>query len=284
MTSKMRSISGLQLILLTTLAMVAFAGNSLLGRAALKNAEIDPASFTAIRIGAGALVLWIIVRLRHREKADGGNWLSAFALFTYAAGFSLAYLSLPSAVGALLLFSGVQVTMIGHGLWSGEKFKGWQIAGLLIAAMGLVWLFLPGISVPPLTGSLIMIAAGVAWGIYSLRGRGAEDANRVTAGNFLRASPLALGLVLYKWDTLSITNAGVLYAVASGALASGLGYVIWYSVLPHLRATSASVTQLSVAVITALGGVAFLDEALNLRIVLASILILGGIALVIRGK
>lgn len=265
---------------LTLLAMLAFAGNSLLCRAALKDTSIDAASFTTIRLASGALVLWLLVRARSTAPAGHGNWGSALALFAYAAGFSYAYVSLPAASGALLLFGAVQATMIGYGLWSGERPRGLQLGGMLLAAGGLVGLLLPGLSAPPLSGSLLMLAAGVSWGIYSLRGRGAGDPTRVTAGNFLRAAPIAAALSLVMASRMSTDTAGILYAVASGAVASGIGYAIWYTALPALRATTAATVQLSVPVIAALGGVALLGEPVTLRLVLASIAILGGIALV----
>ncbi len=269
---------------LTLLAMLAFAGNSLLCRAALSNTAIDAASFTTLRIVSGALVLWLLVRLRASQVQGHGNWGSALALFAYAAGFSFAYLSLAAATGALLLFGAVQATMIGRGLWQGERFNRRQWAGFGAALAGLVGLLLPGLAAPPLVAALLMIGAGVAWGIYSLRGRGAGDATAVTAGNFIRSIPFAILLSVLMAPYLSIDMAGAAYAVASGALASGVGYAIWYSVLPLLPATRAATVQLSVPVIAALGGVALLGEALTLRLVLASVAILGGIALVVIEK
>ena len=273
-----------RIISLTSLAMIAFAGNSLLCRQALKHTAIDPASFTAIRLISGALMLWLIVRLRHAKPAGKGNWPSAFALFVYAAGFSFAYVSLPAASGALLLFGAVQATMIGHGVWAGERLRVLQTSGVILAFGGLVGLLLPGLSAPPLLGALLMIGAGIAWGIYSLRGNGAGDPTRVTAGNFMRAVPITVVLSLLMLDFASVDTAGFYYAVASGALASGLGYAIWYTVLPALKNTSAASVQLSVPVIAALGGIAFLGEPMTLRLVLASVAILGGIALVIVQK
>lgn len=268
-------------VALTTLAMIAFAGNSLLCRIALKDTAIDAASFTTIRLVSGALTLWLLARAGRATRSGAGNWLSAAALFGYAAAFSFAYLSLSAGTGALLLFGAVQATMIGHGMWSGERLRGIQLAGLALALGGLVGLVLPGLSAPPLVGSLLMIAAGIAWGIYSLRGKGAGDPIRVTAGNFLRAAPIAVALSLLMHGTASLDPHGAVFAVASGALASGIGYAIWYSALPGLKATSAATVQLSVPVLAALGGIAFLGEALSLRLVLASAAILGGIALVI---
>lgn len=273
-----------RLIILTSLAMIAFAGNSLLCRVALEHTRIDAASFTSIRLISGALVLWLVVRRYRSTQSGAGDWLSALALFTYAAGFSFAYVSLPAATGALLLFGAVQATMIGYGIWAGERLLKLQLAGLLLALGGLGGLLLPGLSAPPLAGSLLMLGAGVAWGIYSLRGKSGGDPIRVTAGNFLRAVPAAAVLSLLMLGRFSLDAAGFWYAVASGALASGMGYAIWYTALPALKATSAATVQLSVPVIAALGGIVFLAEPLTLRLLLASVAVLGGIALVILSK
>jgi drug/metabolite transporter (DMT)-like permease len=273
-----------RLYALTTLAMLAFAGNSLLCRAALKQTGIDASSFTVIRLISGALVLWLLVRLRSSisTSTGQGNWGSALALFAYAAGFSFAYLSLSAATGALLLFGAVQATMIGVGLWRGERLRRRQIVGLGLALGGLYGLLLPGLSAPPLLGALLMLGAGAAWGVYSLRGKGAGDPTHVTAGNFARAVPLALVMGLLTLNQATLDAAGMVYAVASGALTSGIGYAIWYSALPGLKATQAATIQLSVPVIAALGGIALLGEPLTLRLVLVAIAILGGIALVVR--
>lgn len=247
-----------RIILLTSLAMAAFAGNSLLCRAALLHTSIDAASFTTIRLISGALMLWLIVRMRQGGTIGSGNWLSAMALFVYAAGFSFAYISLPAATGALLLFGAVQTTMIGYGFWSGERLQKGQWIGLLLAFSGLIGLLLPGFSAPPLMGSLLMLSAGVAWGIYSLRGKGVGDPTRVTAGNFLRTVPITMAMSLLMLGDFSIDVPGVWYAVSSGALTSGVGYAIWYMAVPALKATSAASVQLSVPVITALGGIMIL--------------------------
>jgi drug/metabolite transporter (DMT)-like permease len=271
-------------IILTMLAMIAFAGNSLLCRAALKHTTIDAASFTTIRLISGAMMLWLVVRIGRGTRTGTGNWPSALALFAYAAGFSFAYVSLPAATGALLLFGAVQATMIGHGIWAGERLLKLQLAGLALALAGLAGLLLPGLSAPPVIGSLLMLGAGVAWGVYSLRGRGAGDPIGVTAGNFLRAVPVAAALSVSMVDRASLDSTGILYAVASGALASGIGYAIWYTALPALKAAKAATVQLSVPVIAAVGGIVFLGEPLTLRLVLSSMAILGGIALVILEK
>ncbi len=280
--SKARTIS------LTCLAMMAFAGNSLLCRLALKQTSMDAASFTTIRLISGAVVLWMAVHMRGSRLSGKGNWWSALVLFIYAAGFSWAYVGLPTAVGALLLFGAVQATMISYGVWTGERLQGLRLVGLILAFGGLIGLLLPGLSAPPLYESLLMLCAGVAWGVYSLRGKGsgnaAGDPTVVTAGNFLRAVPIAVALSALTWGSVSIDSAGFGYAVASGALASGLGYAIWYTALPALSATNAATVQLSVPVIAALGGIVFLDETISLRLALACVTILGGIALVILGK
>ncbi len=275
-------MSPIRLFTLTSLAMLAFAGNSLLCRAALKHTAIDASSFTVVRLISGALALWLLVRLRSGRTTGQGNWGSALALFAYAAGFSFAYVSLSAATGALLLFGAVQATMIGVGLWRGERLRRWQLVGLVLALSGLLGLLLPGLSAPPLLGALLMLAAGAAWGVYSLRGKGAGDPTRVTAGNFVRAVPMALVMGLLTLNQATLDTPGIAYAVASGALTSGIGYAIWYTALPDLKATHAATIQLSVPVIAALGGIGLLGEPLTLRLVLASIAVLGGIALVIR--
>ena len=267
---------------LTGAAMVAFACNSLLCRLALGSRSIDAASFTGIRLASGALVLWLIVQWRRRGTAstDDGDWLSAFALFAYAAAFSFAYLTLTASTGALLLFGAVQVTMIGAGLRRGERLGRLQVAGLLLALGGLVGLLAPGLTAPPLFGALLMLTAGAAWGVYSLGGKQLRrDPTRATAGNFLRAVPFALALSVVA-SLPHVDPVGAVYAVLSGALASGVGYAVWYTALPEMRATTAATVQLSVPVLTALAGLSLLGEPLTLRLVVASVAILGGIAFV----
>ncbi len=272
------------LAFLVVLAMTAFAANSLLCRMALRNGAIDPGSFTAIRIASGAAVLWLIARLRDRTMTSAGSWWSAAALFAYAAAFSFAYVELPAAVGALILFCAVQVTMIGYGLWKGERIGRIQAAGLALAIAGLVTLLSPGLSAPSPGSAALMLAAGIAWGIYSLRGKGSGDPTIATAGNFLRAVPLAVILSLATLASASASAAGVLYAVASGGLASGVGYAIWYAALPGLTATKAATIQLSVPVVAAVGGVVLLGEAITPTLVVSSAAILGGIALVVAAR
>ena len=271
-----------QTLALTAVAMLAFAGNSLLCRLALQHSGIDPASFTSVRLTSGAVVLWALVRWRGQRPA--GDWGSAAALFVYAAAFSYAYLSLSAGTGALLLFGAVQATMLGWGLWRGQRLGWGQTAGLMLALGGLVALLLPGLTAPPAVGALLMLAAGVAWGVYSLRGRGAGDPTAVTAGNFVRASALAVPLALAALPWARVDVAGLLWALCSGAVTSGLGYAIWYTALKGLQPTSSASVQLSVPVLTALGGVALLSEPLTLRLALCSAAILGGIACVIAGQ
>lgn len=278
--------------LLTLLAMLAFAGNSVLCRLALRETGIDAATFTAVRLLSGALMLTLLVYFRPRAKAGaeampdlkpalGGNWPSALALFVYAGAFSFAYVKLSTGTGALLLFGAVQATMILAGLWSGEHLSARQTTGLLLAMAGLVAVLLPGLTAPPLGSALLMLAAGIAWGIYSLRGRGVRDPTRATAGNFLRASALSVLLGVFLMAQQQLDGLGLCYAVLSGAVASGLGYAIWYTALRGLTMTRAASVQLSVPVLAALAGVVFLHEPVTWRLLLTSLAILGGIALVV---
>lgn len=281
--------SGSVVYALTALAMLAFAANSVLNRLALRTTEIDATTFTAVRLLSGALALWLVVRLRNLPASSpGGSWLSAAALFVYAAAFSFAYVALETGTGALLLFGAVQLTMIGYGLGRGERLAWGQTLGLAVALGGFVYLLLPGLSAPPPGPALLMALAGAAWGAYSLRGRGARDPASASAGNFVRAVPLAAALallaLLLPGAALRPDGLGMAYAALSGAVTSGLGYVVWYAVLPSLRATSAATVQLSVPVLAAVGGVLLVGEPLTLRLLLASAAILGGIALVLRGR
>lgn len=293
-----------RIFILTLLAMIAFASNSLLCRAALKESSIDPATFALVRIFSGAVALWLIMSVRQMVKVDTkatpfvessssstpvtrrssfryGNWISAIALFAYAAGFSFAYTSLSAGTGALLLFGAVQATMILWGLHKGERLNTIQIIGFTVAMTGLVVLVFPGLAAPPLAGSILMLGAGVAWGVYSLRGKAERHPASVTTGNFVRAVPLAaaLSIIFAPWANYNL--AGINYAVISGAVTSGLGYVIWYSALPGLKAASAATVQLSVPVLAATGGILLLGEPITVRYMLASVAVLGGIALVV---
>ncbi len=267
--------------MLTSLAMIAFASNSLLCRLALKHTTIDPATFTFVRVFSGAIALWLVTRMRGISLDKSGNWPSALALFVYAAAFSFAYVSLPAGTGALLLFAAVQATMILWGFHKGERLHLIQVFGLVIALAGLVLLVFPSLSAPPLVGSMLMLSAGVAWGIYSVRGKVAGDAIAVTTGNFVRAVLFVAAGSLALISHAHIDVAGIGYAIISGAITSGLGYVLWYSALSGLRATSAATVQLSVPVLAAAGGILLLDEPVTLLYVLASIAVLGGIALVL---
>ncbi len=277
-------LSRIRLISLMSLALLAFAGNSLLCRAALHHTAIDAASFTTIRLLSGALVLGILVRSTSRARTGHGSWQAALALFAYAACFSIAYTSLPASAGALLLFGAVQVTMIGWGLLNGERLRPWQVAGLALAFSGLLGLLWPGLSAPPLQGTLLMIVSGIAWGIYSLLGKGAGAPLHVTAGNFARAALPTLVFSVLCFGRMHVDKQGAMLALASGALTSGLGYAIWYAVLPQLKASQAATAQLSVPVIAAFGAVPLLGEVLTLRLVLAALAVLGGIALVIHPR
>ena len=288
--------------------MIAFASNSLLCRAALKQTSIDAGSFTFIRIFSGAAALWLIMRMRRtkigfpspqsspnrrggpfslREKVGmmaAGNWTSALALFAYAAAFSFAYNSLSAGTGALLLFGAVQATMILWGFRKGERLRAIQIVGLIVALAGLLVLVFPGLSAPPLIGSILMLGAGVAWGVYSLRGKAVPDATASTAGNFLRAVPFAALVSVVMLPKMHLDSLGIIYAVISGAITSGLGYVIWYAALAGLKAASAATVQLSVPVLAATGGILLLGEPVTLRYVIASVAVLGGIFLVVIEK
>jgi len=259
--------------------MIAFAANSLLCRVALRRLTIDAASFSVIRVVSGALTLWLICTLRSKRSGDGGNWASAAALFAYVAAFTFAYNSLSAGTGALLLFAAVQSTMIAWGLARGERLHVLQWIGAILAFVGLVFLVSPGVSRPPAAGSALMLGAGVAWGIYSLRGKGATDPIAATTGNFLRAVPMAVALSLIALRSFRVDSSGICYAIISGAITSGLGYVIWYAALRGLTATTAATVQLSAPVLAAVGGILFLNETLTIRFVLSSIAILGGIAL-----
>ena len=264
--------------------MIAFASNSLLCRTALMQTRIDAATFTFVRIASGAAALWLIMNIRRTPLKVAGNWISALALFVYAAAFSFAYLHLAAGTGALLLFGAVQATMIFWGLRKGERLRAIQVLGLIAAVTGLVVLVFPGLSAPPIVGSILMLSAGAAWGVYSLRGRVSGPAIEATAGNFIRAIPFAALITIGCLPWINFDPRGICYAIVSGAITSGLGYVIWYTALPGLNATGAATIQLSVPIIAATGGIILLSEPITLRYVLASIAVLGGIALVIVEK
>jgi len=274
----------LRVALLTLFAMLAFAGNSLLCRVALRDTAIDAASFTTIRLASGALVLAAIMLARRSRPTAAGSWPMAAMLFSYAAFFSFAYRQLTAATGALLLFGAVQTSMLGYGLASGERLRPLQVAGLAVAVGGLVYMLLPGLAAPPIVSAACMLLAGASWAIYSVLGRGVKDPVGATAGNFVRSVPFTVVLSLAAIGSFQIDRAGVAYAVVSGAITSGLGYVLWYAALPALKATSAATVQLSVPAIAALGGVALLSETMSPRLLVASAAILGGIALTISRR
>lgn len=269
-------------VLLTAVAMVAFAANSLLCRLALGQGLIDAATFSTVRVIAGAVILGLMVlprwRTRGRPRAD---WRSAAMLFTYMVFFSFAYLSLSAGTGALILFGAVQLTMFMVALRRGEAFSALSWAGLALAILGLVYLVSPGVTAPDLSGAVMMAIAGIAWGSYSLLGRGCADPLEATAGNFILTVPLVVVVSLVFAGDFNSTPTGVALAVASGAIASGLGYAIWYAALRGLTATVAATVQLSVPVIAAFGGVILLSEPVTLRLVLASAATLGGVAIVL---
>ena len=274
----------IKLVLLAALAMTAFAANSLLCRMALVETDIDPASFTFWRLTSGALMLTLLVVMRNQKPLQEGKMASAVALFVYAAGFSFAYVSMTTGAGALLLFGAVQVTMISWGLFKGERMSALQWGGFLLALIGLILLLLPNAAVPQLSSALMMLAAGIAWGVYSLKGKGAKFPIEATAGNFIRATPLALVLLVIFWPGGELHAEGIMYAVVSGAIASALGYALWYSILVHIAAIKAATLQLSVPVLAVFAGWLFLDETVTLRIILSSLAVIGGVAMVIWVK
>jgi drug/metabolite transporter (DMT)-like permease len=267
------------LLLLTAVAMLAFAANSVLCRLALRHTQIDAASFTAVRLVAAALVLWAIVRMRARAAPAGGNWPSALALFAYAAAFSFAYTGLQAGIGALILFGSVQATMVGVGVWRGERLNPYQLTGMGIAIAGLAGLLLPQgtVPAPPPGAAALMMAAGAAWGVYSLRGRVAQDATAATQGNFARTVPMVALLALASLPSLRFDAGGFALAIASGAFASGMGYIVWYTVTPHLKAAHAATVQLSVPLIATAAGALLLGETMSALQLLAGAAILGGI-------
>jgi drug/metabolite transporter (DMT)-like permease len=260
-------------------ALIAFAANSILCRMALRETSIDPASFTSVRLVAGAITLWVLVRLGNRTSSVAGNWISSFALLAYAAAFSFAYVAVTAGTGALLLFGAVQLTMILAGLAGGERIDLRIALGWMLAVAGLVILVFPGVSAAPPAAGALMLGAGVAWGIYSLRGRRSSDPLRDTAGNFVRAVPGALLLSALTWRGYSLDREGVALAVLSGSLASGVGYAAWYTALPRLRAIAAANLQLCVPLLTSVAGIVLFGEPITARLATASVLLLGGIAL-----
>ena len=272
--------------LLTLFALTAFALNSILCRMALRTDEIDAASFTAVRIASGALALWVLVLIFRKKQGSvkNGRFVSAFLLFSYAVCFSFAYIGLSAGTGALILFGSVQLTMIGIALFKGERPSLVEWSGLIAALGGLVYLTLPGSTSPPLTSSLLMAAAGAAWGLYTLRGRSVKDPLTLTAGNFVLAVPFAVVVAFLFFSRLHLSVTGVVLAVLSGAIASGIGYTVWYAALKYHTSTRAALLQLAVPVIAAGGGIMLLNEKPDHRLGIASALILGGIAMAIAGR
>ncbi len=266
--------------LYTALALVAFAANSLLCRLALSSGVIDPTGFTAVRLLAGAATLAVLVRAGAGSRPPGAvSWTSAALLFAYALPFSFAYTSLSAGTGALLLFGAVQATMILAAFRASERPRPAQWLGLVSAFGGLAYLVLPGVTAPAPGGAALMLLAGVAWGLYTLRGRGVVDPLGQTACNFVYTIPLILAASLLAHGSLHVEPRGVLLGVLSGALASGIGYVLWYQALAGLSKLSAAIVQLAVPILAAGGGILFLGEHLSLRLLLASVLVLGGVGL-----
>lgn len=275
----------LRTVVLTSITMVAFASNSLLCRLALQHAAIDAASFSSIRLVSGAIMLAILARFNAgRAPKARTDWTAAAMLFAYVAFFSFAYLTLSAGTGALILFGAVQLTMLGAGLRAGERFEPLGWAGFALALGGLIYLVSPGVTAPTPLGAALMTVAGVAWGVYSLRGRGLDNPLGATASNFLRAAPMALALSAVLASRAHATPAGIALALASGAITSGIGYVIWYAALKGLTAIRAAAVQLSVPPIAAFAAVLFLGEPLTPRLMVASGAILGGIALALASR
>ncbi len=272
------------IVILTAVTLVAFAANSLLCRMALGGHLIDPVSFTTIRLVSGALALIPISRLFGESKTEQktkGSWGSGFALFAYAAAFSLAYVSLNTGMGALILFGSVQITMIAAALKSGENLAPAQWLGSAVAIGGLIYLVLPGISAPNPLGALLMCVSGIAWGVYSIRGKSASAPIAMTAGNFTRSAPMAIIASAIAFSAVQMEPFGILLALISGVITSGMGYVLWYKALRGLTTTQASVVQLLVPPLAAFGGAAFLSEQVSVRLIASSALILGGVALTV---
>jgi len=276
----------MKIVLYTALALLAFAGNSILCRLALGENAIDAASFTAIRMLSGIVVLAIIIQMvQPRSKVTSrGSWRASFMLFLYAVTFSYAYVSLETGVGALILFGSVQITMILTGLLSGNKLQLFEWVGIIVAFSGFVYLVMPGVTAPSLIGFILMSIAGIAWSCYTLAGKGSVNSLGDTYFNFLRTFPFVIILVLVTVQYSTISLEGILLAVLSGGIASGVGYTIWYSALRGLSTIQAAVVQLLVPVFAAVGGIIFAGEVLSLRFVLSSVVILGGVSMVIIGK
>jgi len=281
-----RDYTATRAVAYTAVAMLAFAGNSIICRLALRDNAIDPASFTSVRLISGALALLLIFRLSRRGQSlrAHGGWSSALMLFLYAACFSYAYISLSAGAGALILFGFVQATMIALGVWSGDRPRVAEWIGWSLAFGGLVWLVIPGVEAPEPVGASLMAIAGIAWGVYSVRGRAEADALASTAANFILSLAPALALIAVTLSGADISGRGIFLAVVSGALTSGLGYVTWYAALNYLSSMQAALVQLTVPAIASAGGVLLLAESLSVRLLVSSALVLGGISLALVRK
>lgn len=280
----------LETSLLTVLALIAFAANSVLCRLALGGEAIDASSFTAIRLLSGAITLFIILSIKGSIKGSNkgalskGSWKASFALFIYAIAFSYAYLSVDTGTGALILFGSVQITMIMLSLISGTRFHLVEWSGVIIAFSGFIYLILPNISTPSMNGLILMTVSGISWGIYTLKGRSSINPLMDTTYNFLRTIPLVAILVVLTMHDMNYSFEGVILALVSGAITSGVGYTIWYIALGGLSSTQAAVIQLSVPVIAAIGGVLFVSEEITMRLIISAAVVLSGILMVILGK
>jgi len=286
MSKDQKSAASFKTILYTTIALLAFAANSVICRYALKDHAIDPGMFTTIRLISGALILVILVfvsKERRKEKSKG-SWVSAAMLFLYAAAFSFAYVSLETGIGALIIFGVVQITMISSSIISGYKLSLIEWFGIILALSGFLYLLLPGASAPSLTGFLLMTLSGIGWGIYSLRGKKSKHPLVDTAYNFLRSIPFLILILYFLAQESNFTTEGVLLALLSGIVTSGLGYTIWYLALRGLNSIQASIVQLLVPVLAAIGGVIFIGEIISFRLTASSLMILGGILLLILKK
>lgn len=270
----------------TFLALVAFAGNSLICRIALKESAIEPAMFTGIRLisGAMALILIVFITNKSHKKKSKGSWFSAVMLFLYAAAFSYAYVSLETGTGALILFGSVQITMIAYSLASGKKMSAMEWLGVILALFGFLYLMLPGAETPSLSGFILMTISGIGWGTYSILGKTTKNPLQDTAYNFLRTIPFLLLLLYFIMQENHYNTKGILLALFSGVVTSGLGYIIWYAALKGLTTIQASIVQLFVPVLAAVGGFLFVNEVISLRLLVSALLILGGILLLIIKK
>jgi len=284
-----------RIIIITLLSLLAFAANSLITRMALEQTTIDEASFITLRVVSGAIFLWLFLRVKNNQTSSPksinkkninqqGSWLAALSLFAYAVSFTYGYGLIAAGTGALLLFGTVQITMTIIGYRAGERLNLVQILGFVLAIIGLIILMLPGLEAPSLSGAILMCISGIAWSLYSHQGKGAANPSSATAGNFVKASPMAILLLLYNYATLSIDTLGITYALLSGVVTSGMGYILWYSVLPQLKSTQAAIVQLSVPIIVTIFGALILNESISLRIIIASITIVVGTLLVLLFK